>query len=222
MTSNSIFPTRLTQVDEITRPDHYYLTAEDSCYFLGEYTARKGYAFSATNSLIINLKKPVTLRGEYQWWYKVQAINQAAAAFRAALNEDALNCITFVPIPPSKARTDPLHDDRMTQVLHAIRPHPPLDVRELIVQRSSTEAVHLDDSRPRPETLEALYEVDESLLEPLPQLIGLVDDVLTTGAHFKAAQSLLHRTFPGVRIIGLFIARRAPEAVDIENIFLGD
>jgi hypothetical protein len=29
--------------------------------------------------------------------------------------------------------------------------------------------------------------------------------------------ALLHRAFPGVRIIGLFIARRVPEAVDIED-----
>jgi hypothetical protein len=31
------------------------------------------------------------------------------------------------------------------------------------------------------------------------------------------ASGILHRAFPGVRIIGLFIARRVPEAVDIED-----
>ena len=46
MTSASTFPLRLTKIDDLTRPDHSYLTAADDCYFLGEYTARKGFAFS--------------------------------------------------------------------------------------------------------------------------------------------------------------------------------
>ncbi|QXP89654.1 hypothetical protein [Methylococcus capsulatus] len=52
-------------------------------------------------------------------------------------------------------------------------------------------------------------------IEPPPKVIGLFDDVLTTGAHFKATQSMLQETFPGVRVIGLFIARRVPETIDI-------
>ena len=54
MTSGSTFPQRLTKIDDLALPDHYYLTAEDDCYFLGEYTARKGYAFSPTNQLVLN------------------------------------------------------------------------------------------------------------------------------------------------------------------------
>jgi hypothetical protein len=41
--------------------------------------------------------------------------------------------------------------------------------------------------------------------------------VLTTGAHYRAASAVLKLTFPDVRLIGLFIARRAPEAADIED-----
>ena len=65
----------------------------------------------------------------------------------------------------------------------------------------------------------SLYEIDQLLTIPQPQVIGLFDDVLTTGAHFKAAQSLLNKAFPGVRVIGLFIARRVPETIDVEDIF---
>jgi hypothetical protein len=53
MTSASTFPLRLTKIDDLARPDHSYLTAADDCYFLGEYTARKGFAFGATNRLIL-------------------------------------------------------------------------------------------------------------------------------------------------------------------------
>ena len=51
MISASTFPQRLTKIDDLARPDHWYLTPEDDCYFLGEYTARKGSAFSPTNQL---------------------------------------------------------------------------------------------------------------------------------------------------------------------------
>jgi hypothetical protein len=57
MTSGDTFSQRLTKIDELALPDHFYLTAADDCYFLGEYTARKGYAFSATNQLVLNFQK---------------------------------------------------------------------------------------------------------------------------------------------------------------------
>jgi hypothetical protein len=75
MTSaNSSFPRRLTKIDELTRPDHSFLDGEDSCYFLGEYSARQGFAHSATNNLIMNLKKPMDRRGTSQWQWKERAI----------------------------------------------------------------------------------------------------------------------------------------------------
>lgn len=217
MTSGSTFPQRLTKIDELARPDHWYLTAADDCYFLGEYTARKGFAFSVTNQLVLNFKKSMDKRGTSQWRYKDRAIGEAAAAFQTAMPGDWLNTATLVPMPPSKAKTDPLYDDRLLRMLQAIRPQPPLDIRELLLQRLSTEAAHDQENRPRPEDIEANYTIDERLRNPVPQAVGLFDDVLTTGAHYRAASNVLQRAYPGVRIIGLFIARRVPEAADIED-----
>ena len=112
MTSGGTFPNRLTEVDDLTRPDHSYLTEDDHCYFIGEYTARQGFAYSATNSLILNFKKTLDRRGRPEWRYKERALQTAAAAFRRALNPEALDRLTFVPVPPSKAKGDPLYDDR--------------------------------------------------------------------------------------------------------------
>lgn len=203
---------RVLKVDALTLPDHYYLDAQDICYYAGEYTAGEGHAYSETNQLIHNFKKSVDKRGTAQWKYKERAILQAAAIFRAAIKEDAQ--VTLVPIPPSKARSDPLYDDRMLQLLQAVCNGRYTDIRELVVQRQSLAAAHLSDTRPTPDDLVANYRLDESLAEPVPQTIFVVDDVLTTGCHFKAVKHVLERRFPQARIVGLFIARRAPKSVD--------
>lgn len=66
--------------------------------------------------------------------------------------------------------------------------------------------------------VENLY-IDEAEIEQPPQLIVLVDDVLTAGAHSKAAQRILNAQFPNTPITGVFIARRAPGTNDIEELF---
>lgn len=217
MTSASTFTQRLTRIDDLTRPDHWYLTSEDECYFLGEYTARKGYAYSATNNLMLNFKKPMDRRGRPEWRYKEEAIRQAAEAFRRTLDPEALERLTFVPIPPSKAKNHPLHDDRLTRTLRAMQGTRSLDIRELVVQTQSTDPVHDQEVRPRPTEIGALYSIDETLSEPEPPIIALVDDLLTTGAHYRAAHSILSTQFPDCRILGLFIARRVPNTADLED-----
>jgi len=217
MTSAATFPQRLTKIDDLARPDHFYLTPADECYFLGEYTARKGYAFSATNQLILNFKKSMDKRGTAQWRYKEKAIEEAGAAFRASLNSEWLDGATLVPIPPSKSKNDALYDDRLVRMVRGICAQPQLDVRELVLQRASTVAVHDQENRPTPEQIQANYAIDQAIRDPNPQVIGLFDDVLTTGAHFRAASTVLQQSFPGVRIVGLFIARRVPEAAAFED-----
>lgn len=85
MTSEAIFPRRFTEIDDLIRREHFRLSAADRCYFIGEYTARKGYDYSATNDLILNFKKSMGRRGNpHEWKHKERAIRQAAAAFSAA------------------------------------------------------------------------------------------------------------------------------------------
>lgn len=218
MTSSAIFPNRLTKVDDLTRRDHAYLTAVDACYFIGEYTARQGYSYSPTNDLILNFKKSVDRRHRPEWQYKERAMQVVAAAFRFALAPEALDHLTFVPIPPSRAIGDPLYDDRLPRMLRAIRPRPRLDIRELIIQTRSTEAAHGSDTRPRPEEIKAHYRIDEEITKPTPRFVAIVDDLLTTGAHFRAAKSILLARFQNAEILGLFIARRAPDTADIDEI----
>ena len=209
MTSEGNFPLRATQIDQLTRREHYYLEESDICAFIGEYTARSGYQHSETNQLIFNLKKGMDRRDKTEWPYKAQAIQRVADTLRHVLRKRALNKFTFVPIPPSKERNDPNYDDRMTQVLRLIRPSKPIDMRELIIQTRSTPAAHDSEVRPGPQEIKSLYRLDDKLISPEPTALVVVDDVLTTGAHFKAAQSLLREQFGDLPLYGLFVARRA-------------
>jgi len=100
---------RLTKIDALLRIDHIRLDASDECYFLREYTSGGvGYAHSATNDLISNLKKPLDRRGQPEWKYKERAMRQVATELVGAINPRYLESATLVPTPPSKSKSDPL------------------------------------------------------------------------------------------------------------------
>lgn len=196
----------LSKIDELTRPDHFYLDPSDDCYFLREYTARRPYQFSETNQLILNLKKSVDRRGRPEWAHKERAIRQDALELHESLNPDWTRAALLVPVPPSKARTDQLYDDRLVQVLQQMPGG--INAREIVIQTASTTPDHDTPDRRTPSEIEAVYQVNDRFLATAARTIGIFDDVLTTGAHFKAMKSVLQRQFPAASIIGLFVARR--------------
>lgn len=200
---------KLTRIDELTRPDHYHLEADDDCAYFGEYTARQGPSYSPCNNLVLNFKHDVKWKGKPPWTHKLRAIESVAQAI-VRLAPNAVRHWTFVPVPPSKTRSDPEYDDRCYQTLHRLQSiaRHAVDVRELVVQTDGIRAAHESASRPSPEELQAIYQIDEALTTPIPTAIVVFDDLLTTGAHFKAIKAVLRGRFPGVPVLGLFIARR--------------
>lgn len=198
---------RLSKIDETLRPYHHQIREEDECFFLREYTANKGYAFSDTNSLISNLKKKPSEDHRPGYQHKARCIRQASQMFAATLNPAWLETATLVPVPGSKAFGDPDYDDRMERICRGISPN--LDVRTLVKQYASTRASHEAGAGNRvtlEELLDVLY-VDEDKVAPEPVDIGIFDDVLTNGTHFRAIHTVLSQRFPNVRISGFFIAR---------------
>ena len=218
MTSSDISKWRPQKVDELIRSDHSWLDENDECYFWGEYTAYEGYGYSSTNGLITNFKKPMDRRGRAEWRYKEQAIEQVARLLRPIATSCVGTSLALIPVPPSKARTDPLYDDRLVQALTIAARGLDVELRDCVVQDVSTAAVHADDVRPRPEELVQRYHLDESVDQrPLAGAV-IFDDVLTTGCHFKAVKQLILSRFPGINVYGFFVARRAitrPDVLDL-------
>jgi hypothetical protein len=213
-------PPRLTVVGDLERPDHYHLHAGANCYFWGEYTpfehtnGRK-WNFSPTNHLVSNLKKKMDRQGRADWKYKQVAINDVAVGFSQFWKWKALHeahRVALVPMPPSKARSDPMFDPRMLDVLQAIaaRTNINLDIRDCLTFSGSHSASHEAEARPTPDALHEDLAFDPVAGRPSeqPGAIFVFDDMLTTGAHFVAATRRLAEVFPGVQVIGNFVARR--------------
>ena len=200
----------LLQIDELVRSQHYWLDPGDLCYYFMEYTSYAGFRFSEANDLIQNFKKPMDRQGKPEWSYKQQAILRITKMLIESIpSQTNLSHILFVPIPPSKRKTDELYDDRIVQVLSAFCKTYQGDLREILSMRYNIDASHTTTQRPKPAEIEANLLLDEGLCREKKETIFLVDDVIASGAHFKACQHKLQECFPKSEIKGLFIARRA-------------
>lgn len=208
---------KFSRIDELSRGDHALLETDDLCWHLLEYTKplpdQKPWEVGTTNDLILNLKMKVDKRGTSAWYYKEQAIAKAAKLFRGAFSGGNIKRAVLVPIPPSGARTDPLYDDRMVQVLTAAFGEiEGADVRDIFCQHRSMQPSRTAEMRHTVEDLARNYYLDRDLLPPrspeLRHVVCVVDDVLVAGAHFKAAKKVLLAHDPGLHVVGLFLARR--------------
>ncbi len=100
-----------------------------------------------------------------------------------------------------------------------------LDVRSIVKQTASMEASHTagDGNRASVEELIEIYQIDETLTNPAPVNIGIFDDVLTVGRHYRAMHTVLSQRFPGVPNTGIFIARTIHpnpfEDIDLSGVF---
>ena len=211
----------LQKIDGLYLPSHYYLDKDDDCYFLMTYTIGKGYGYSDCNQFIINLKKPMNRKGTPEWLHKERAIKRSARMLEEA---NIINIFpsdsVFVPTPPSKAKDAQDYDDRLPRIL--INAYDgKLDVLELVEQTKSTESYHVSGKRRNIEDILGNLLINEGLADGVKCDIVIFDDVMTSGAHFKAMSRLLSGRFKGIKIHGLFLAR-AQQPSDFEDINFDD
>lgn len=191
-------------------PNH----AEMSLIYGRIYTPRAGYNYSDTNNLINNFKKsPKASSPELH--YKKKAIEQFASELAILatilLVENYKAGLAIVPMPPSKIRSHPEYDDRVEQVARMIANRLKEQATYFPVLLGSTDrdAAHLSGSTRDPEVIYRCMTIDESIAIQYDEKRHLVviDDVLTSGAHFAAAYRHLHQRFPEARITGVFWAK---------------
>lgn len=140
---------------------------------------------------------------------KERAIRQVAKELHDALQPTHLANVTLVPMPPSLAKDDPEHDDRMLQVLIHLSTlvGGRLDIRELLYFAESVRRSRSEE-RPDPDELRRSMRIDPALVEPRPRTIWLFDDLITQGTHFRVAKDLLRAHLgPSTNVYGVFAAR---------------
>ena len=204
-------PERLTRIDTAATDEHIYLEADDVCYCVWEYTAGVSYEFGPANRLISNLKiKPTEIiASPPRARYKRKAMSHCATALRCLILPAWVGIHgTFVPMPGSKIADHRDHDDRIECVLQAAFAGLNPDIRPMLAQTVSTLADHETDDRLSYAELMRLIRVSPAQAAGPPRAnIAVVDDVLSSGKHFKVAQAHLSRSFPGVPVTGIFLAR---------------
>lgn len=186
---------------------YYYLEASDVCFCLGLYHPGEGFEGRGLNSIIFDLKKkPGSLYSEY----KDRVIARIASSLRASLNDGFPGSdLTLVPVPPSKKIGESGYDDRMLRICHQMAAGPgSTDVLDMLTIRQSVAASHEVEQRPSKHELKQnlVLNIDKKSYES-KRFICLLDDVLTTGAHYSACKAVLQEAFPGVTVIGVFVAR---------------
>ena len=157
-----------------------------------------------------NFKLPETRkRNTPQWRYKETAIRQVAKYLIQAMPSIVdIGATTFITIPPSKIKTNPLYDDRALLTL-AMCCQSNGNVREIFLFKADMEAFNSTESRLRPHELMANLDLAIGPDEELSCTVVLFDDVIITGCHFVACKQMLLSEFPDLNVIGVFIARRA-------------
>jgi hypothetical protein len=202
----------LQKIDELYLPQHTQLGATDECYFLFEYAGRKGPNYSLHNQLIYNFKKFMSRKDQADFHYKEKAILEIARIFISTPVWEKIKFSTWVIVPSSKMKSHPEYDDRLLKTLQCMKSlFSPLDIREMLFAQVDREPASLANkhNKQRPTVDDHLnnWKIEEALKAPAPGSIIIFDDVITTGASYKAAKIILERHYVKVPIFGIFIAR---------------
>jgi len=207
----------MTKLIELDNDDYRYLSDDDRCFYYGEYTSGGGFGKSETNRQILNLKKkPTCPSGEL--YYKRAAYEYWGRILAASMDIKADSQVTFVPMPCSKPAGHLEFDDRMLKVLqHMARGKPPIDIRPILTQKALRQSQHEGGGRLTPSQLLESMAIDQTqVMVPARATVVIVDDVITMGASFNAAQSLIRKVAGVHHVIGVFLAKTVwpPDELD--------
>lgn len=189
-------------IDELNKP--FYLDSNDKCVYAREHFSG-GYELSESNQMLFNFKKPVSKKANYEWKFKIHSIVRFAAELNI-LNfpENAI----IIPAPTSKRHDSPDYDDRINQAIeHLIEYRPDLIVQNIIDLSQDLPSAHSENGIRNPNELENFIIVSDFINIPTPKQVFLIDDMITTGGHFKAIKKCFNRKYPDTEIIGVFWAK---------------
>jgi hypothetical protein len=179
-----------------------YLSEQDVIYYHLEYS-EGGYLKSQDNQWVFNYKKSIEHRHERQWYYKEEAIRKFAELIIETPTGD--NRILLAGAT-SKRRDSPLFDSRNDNVLKIVSETTGIPISFNLEAVRDVEPFHFQSGYRTPARLKGLYTFTP--FKNVPDIVYIVDDVITSGSHFVVWRDLIHEAHPEVEVRGIYLARR--------------
>jgi hypothetical protein len=176
------------------------LEPNDECFYARERMSHGGYGFSETNSLVDNFKMERSLQGEKRWYYR----NQAVIIFAHELADLLESGMCIAAIPSSKKPDHPEYTSRYEDLFTELQKLKTVIIETPITILESKQSSRMGGSRDIDEIYKNLVWLG---FKKTTNHVILIDDVITTGGHFKACQRLILGRCPEMRIIGAFWAK---------------
>lgn len=199
---------RWQKITDMSAANHRCLEKDDFCIYYRTKERHVYDNFTETNSILANFKKrPALCRDNPQMaMYKQRGIrtitNDVIGFFERNLGMSFL----LIPAITSKATGDPEFDDRLIVVCARVSEAlPNVQYADLLYNDFSVCPAHAGGTRDVG-AIAAHIGVRNDFDIHRFDYVFIFDDVLTTGAHFKACQQVLEKTY-GRRAYGLFWAR---------------
>lgn len=189
------------KISEHNRP--YYIKKDDFCIYAREYI-REGYQAGQTNSLILNFKKHPSKKGTEEWQYRTKAIKAFKQDIEQLLDPNTKYIITGTP--SSKAKNDPKYDRRFEDLFKELKKSRPKIVVECPIEIKKTIETSRKSKIRKPDLLKENYIWKGFNIEN-PKTLCIFDDVLVSGAHFRAMSDFLRKNNYIGKIFGIFWAR---------------
>ena len=157
---------------------------------------------SPANQWVFNYKKGIEHRNEEQWYYKEKAIQKFAdLIIETPMSSD---CILLAGAP-SKRRNSRLFDSRNEDVLNIINKATGVPISFNLEALHDIKPVHLKGGYRNPESLRGQYAFTP--FKYVPEIVYIVDDVITSGSHYVVWRDLIRQAHPEVKVRGLYLAR---------------
>jgi predicted amidophosphoribosyltransferase len=178
-----------------------YLTEKDIIYYHLEYYSSHGFNHS-NNSFVLNYKKDIKFKGTNHWHYKNEAINDFA---NLIINTPFGNNRLLLSAPTSKCRDSEFFDSRNDEVLKIVNKKTGIPISfNLEIITDSDPALSRAGYR-NPDDFRNLYRFIP--FDDVPEIVYIVDDVITSGSHFVAWRDLIKEKHPNAEVRGIYLAR---------------
>ena len=171
------------------------------CFYARDYISGNGFQGEA-NQLILNFKKPLNVKGTNQWGHRDRSVKQFATELSTVLKSPNIH---VVPIPGSKPWNHPENNRRFQDLCTEL-----LKLKNNVTVQWAIDCLNpvvaSSQGGPRtPAEIKANYQWN-GLRGNISKLV-LLDDVITSGAHFKACYDFIRENGYQGEIAGVFWAK---------------